>query len=265
MRGDAATLPHISPAAPPSSQPGAFISQDLLSLKSQPSISQQPPATLEDTYVAVQGEAASAAVECPICFEDIDTTAASSLTCSNSHKICLPCSRFLVRDNGPCRNPTSCGCTGFWYKCPVCRVACDMSPSHVSLAIKGMAGDHHQERFRDEKVESSSLRFNNAGITEICVGCKSRGFRCKTIGNDGQMVALSCSDGHALCVDCSRKLVVVKGKCLSASCKGVSCKSAIHASYQCPECKKGALLNRHHFMVIIRGGWKNGTRPLDQA
>lgn len=98
--------------------------------------------------------------------------------------------------------------------------------------------------------------YTTRGLTTSCVSCANDdGKITPAVTADFRLVALSCSEGHAMCMKCSRKIIQVRDKCMSADCPGVACKKNIKSDFNCVECKKVAVLARKHVLTVIRGGW----------
>jgi len=113
-------------------------------------------------------------------------------------------------------------------------------------------------RKADKDTMLSSVEYTTKGYTTTCVNCRQSNTITSSVNDGGKLSALACSEGHTLCMDCSRKLVKIRGSCKNDKCK--SCSQKINASFKCPECKTGYTLDRRHVMVIMRGGWSERRR-----
>ncbi|GMI43287.1 hypothetical protein TrCOL_g6037 [Triparma columacea] len=222
---------------------------------------------------------------CPICFEA--NLEDNDITCCNGHKVCVTCIRHLVVDKGACKNPETCRCTGFTYPCPLCRASNLLLSSHINAVVKGGwkvsdgdgpkevaspgsklpplgPGSQHAQgkinRGKEEKNGASlpAVVLTKKGYTTTCCACRNKNVITQSVTKDGKLLALSCSEGHTLCVDCSRELVGVRGGCTNKDCK--NCSKVINASFTCPECKIAYTLDRRHMMVIIKGKWQCSHR-----
>ena len=84
------------------------------------------------------------ALTCPVCYDDFP----AGLSCSNGHRICLPCGRLLVFES--ILSPTR-----MKYDCPLCRTGCvidvqvcvafapsDRMSGWTNLAIAARNGAH---------------------------------------------------------------------------------------------------------------------------
>jgi hypothetical protein len=206
--------------------------------------------------------------DCPVCFETMQPN--DFIRCSREHKVCINCVSNLIVDVGDCLSKT-CTCTGFLYKCPCCRAEGNLRVNHIKALFKGSWPERPINSLDEEEAcfqkrlcatkEGSSKRpkleqsYTSNGFTRVCVNCLASP-SCEVVDPaQGEILAaLSCSHGHALCMPCSRALVRVCPKTATSSFK---------ASYSCPEpsCKKTAVLNRKHILVVARGRWigYNGT------
>mmetsp|Transcript_8837 Transcript_8837/g.16041 ORF Transcript_8837/g.16041 Transcript_8837/m.16041 type:complete len:314 (+) Transcript_8837:277-1218(+) len=206
--------------------------------------------------------------ECPVCFEAV--TKDTQILCSNTHKMCVSCMRMLVKDNVPANSATiphvgscdgkieACRCTGFGFRCPVCREECVMEPQHVRATIKGSWSNSKTSTPLPplNPPPKSSLhprRYTDKGYTTDCVSCRSAGVLTPSVNAKGDLLGLCCSSGHTLCVPCSRKLGDAT-KCNSVKCKGIKCKQ-FGMGYECPECNVKHIIGRRHMHVLLRGGW----------
>jgi len=245
---------------------------------------------------------------CPVCYLELDD---NEITCHNGHNVCSNCIRELVQDKGACKQPSTCGCTGFVYQCPLCRCSNLLRASHINAIVKGGWGvwEGGKNNLKDgspkssesslpplgpgkqpaqidgEKAIKSSLSFGfsafrlkrksepkkdtipkvvltDKGYTTTCCACRKKGIHTPSVSATGKLLALSCSEGHTLCVECSRDLVKTKGGCRNPDCK--SCSKVINASFKCPECETGYSLERRHMMVIMRGRWDSRQRNIQR-
>ncbi|GMH48349.1 hypothetical protein TrLO_g4521 [Triparma laevis f. longispina] len=209
--------------------------------------------------------------ECPICYDPI--TSSNQIKCSNSHKICIPCMRQIVLDSVPSSSQSiphvsscsgkieDCCCTGFGFRCPVCREDCVMGPGHVKACVKGTWDV--KDSLPPIEVKPKSLpspKLTNKGYTTTCVSCHKSNTLTTSVTSTGDLIGLCCSNGHTLCVACSRSLGDVT-KCNSVKCKGVKCKQ-FGMGYECPECKVKHVIGRRHMGVLLRGGWKKNTGKI---
>jgi hypothetical protein len=69
--------------------------------------------------------------------------------------------------------------------------------------------------------------------------------------------ALSCCNGHQICVPCASKLVHPKGARCSPQCAGLA--------YACPLCRASACITHTHMLVLIKGSWQKAIDCFPSA
>jgi hypothetical protein len=72
----------------------------------------------------------------------------------------------------------------------------------------------------------------------MCVCCQV----APAIGPCGCILGLNCSNGHAVCIDCARRLVRQCPHCVRG-----------HLTYKCPMCRAACGLNQHAVLTLIKG------------
>lgn len=216
--------------------------------------------------------------QCPICYDTINHD--RKIMCSNNHTFCTSCMRKIIRDvagrnassiphvKGCLGDPLTCKCTGFGFDCPVCRTSCVMEPQHVRAVIKGYWQDRPerlpamQTRRKKDRRKEWEGQLTAKGYTKTCVSCsRIYGTKTPSVDDDGNLLGLCCSNGHSLCIPCSRELGDVT-KCTSATCKGTKCKT-FGMGYSCPECEARHIIGRTHMAVLLRGGWPGKPAYVD--
>jgi len=193
--------------------------------------------------------------ECPICFETSPLSATISCQNNNSsnvHRFCITCIRNVLKNGTECRDPSICDCTGFEFACPICRLDNDLLPLAIKAITKGDFDAAAIPPRSGPKHCTAATNYTNNGHTKTCVNCPTA---TPAVTESDSPLGLCCSEGHSLCVSCARDLVTFKAKCRDEECEGVGCKKNIRAEYTCPECEKGAVLNRRHIMVVMEGHW----------
>mmetsp|Transcript_19555 Transcript_19555/g.40527 ORF Transcript_19555/g.40527 Transcript_19555/m.40527 type:complete len:398 (-) Transcript_19555:37-1230(-) len=217
-------------------------------------------------------------LECPICYDTINHD--RKIMCSNNHTFCTSCMRKIIRDvagrdassiphvKGCNGDPLTCKCTGFGFDCPVCRTSCVMEPQHVRAVIKGYWQNRPerlpamQTRRKKDRRKEWEGQLTAKGYTKTCVSCsRIYGTKTPSVDDDGNLLGLCCSNGHSLCIPCSRELGDVT-KCTSATCKGTKCKT-FGMGYSCPECEARHIIGRTHMAVLLRGGWPGKPAYVD--
>ncbi len=221
------------------------------------------PGTRSADHVESEHSGRLNAESCPVCFESLDEY--EIITCGNGHDVCVDCARQMVQDSSLTTN--SSGTTGFSCACPICRIDCILGMHHLRLMVKGTSRLRETLKLRTGKsgkvptISTSNLIVNFRGFTTTCVNCRKYGIDTCSVNTNENIVGLCCADGHSLCVECSRDLVrccdyndFKAGKC--SVCCGHMCGSGKPTmAYICPECDEGAMLNRRHIMVVVRGYW----------
>ncbi len=72
----------------------------------------------------------------------------------------------------------------------------------------------------------------------------------------GSLKGLGCVNGHAVCIDCARKLV-------EPCAPGCSC--PMRLNYKCPICRSPCSISPYHAMVLIKGSHDEANKTLERA
>lgn len=112
--------------------------------------------------------------ECPVCLEERafdEDGALEGIGCARRHGVCIRCARELTYFAGcDCRDKTECSCSGFRYRCPLCRGQCILQPRHVLVLLKG-SWDRARASAHEQSPEELAGDASFGRVVPVVAGC----------------------------------------------------------------------------------------------
>jgi hypothetical protein len=111
--------------------------------------------------------------ECPVCLDARafdEEGGLEGIGCARRHGICIKCACELAYfADCACDDKSTCSCSGFVYKCPMCRGQVKLQRRHLLVMLKGSWERAGESAMRQSPPEVPTSRFGR--IVPVVAGC----------------------------------------------------------------------------------------------